>query len=45
MSKVYFIKNPEANYDQLGKDASELLKRIVSETEHSFEKEVPIKVH
>ena len=45
MSKVYFIKNSEANYDQLGKDASELLKRIVSETGHKFEKEVPIKVH
>ncbi|WP_425448423.1 DUF362 domain-containing protein [Dethiothermospora halolimnae] len=45
MSKVYFIKNSEANYDQLGKDASELLKRVVSETGHKFEKEVPIKIH
>ncbi|CAH2213567.1 DUF362 domain-containing protein [Tepidibacter aestuarii] len=45
MSKVYFIKNSEADYNQLGKDALELLKRIVSETGHRFEKEVPIKVH
>lgn len=45
MSKVYFIKNSESDYNQLGKDALELLKKIVSETEHQFEKEVPIKVH
>lgn len=45
MSKVYFIKNSQADYNQLGKDALELLKTIVSETEHRFEKEVPIKVH
>ncbi|WP_202709363.1 DUF362 domain-containing protein [Sporosalibacterium faouarense] len=45
MSKIYFIKNSEADYNELGKNALELLKKIVSETEHSFEKEVPIKVH
>lgn len=45
MSKVYFIKNSEADYNQLGKDAMKLLKKIVSETGHIFEKEVPIKVH
>jgi hypothetical protein len=45
MSKVYFIKNSESDYNQLGKDALELLKKIVSETGHRFEKEVPIKVH
>lgn len=45
MSKVYLIKNSESNYEQLGKDALELLKKIVSETGHKFEKEVPIKVH
>ncbi|WP_242862633.1 DUF362 domain-containing protein [Clostridium colicanis] len=45
MSKVYFTKNSESDYDKLGKDALELLKKIVSETGHKFEKEVPIKVH
>lgn len=45
MSKVYFIKNSESDYNKLGKDALELLKKIVSETGHKFEKEVPIKVH
>ncbi len=45
MSKVYFIKNAESDYSKLGKDALELLKKIVSETGHQFEKEVPIKVH
>lgn len=45
MSKVYFIKNSESDYDKLGKDALELLKTIVTETGHRFEKEVPIKVH
>jgi len=44
-SKVYFIKNIESDYSKLGKDALELLKKIVSETGHRFEKEVPIKVH
>lgn len=45
LSKVYFIKNSESDYNKLGKDALELLKKIVSETGHQFEKEVPIKVH
>ena len=45
MSKVYLIRNSESNYGQLGKDALELLKRIVSEIGHRFEKEMPIKVH
>lgn len=45
MSKVYFIKNSESDYNELGKDALELLKKVVSETGHQFEKEVPIKVH
>ena len=45
MDKVYFIRNPESDYKQLGKDALRLLKNIVSDTGHKFEKEVPIKVH
>lgn len=45
MSKVYFIKNPHSDYDQLGKDALKLLKKVISETGHQFEKEVPVKVH
>lgn len=45
MSKVYFIKNTQSDYDKLGKDALDLLKKVVSETGHKFEKEVPIKVH
>ncbi len=45
MSKVYFIKNTESDYIELGKAATELLKKVVSETGHIFEKEVPIKVH
>lgn len=45
MSKVYFIKNSGTDYGELGKDALKLLKKIVSETGHQFEKEVPIKVH
>lgn len=45
MSKVYFIKNSQADYNQLGKDALDLLKKVVYETGHTFEKEVPIKVH
>lgn len=44
-SKVYFIKNSDSDYNQSGKDALELLKKVVLETGHSFEKEVPIKVH
>lgn len=45
MSKVYFIKNIESDYEQLGKDALALLKKVVSETGHTFEEKVPIKVH
>lgn len=45
MSKVYFIKNSESDYNKLGKDALEILKKVVSDTGHAFEKEVPIKVH
>jgi uncharacterized Fe-S center protein len=45
VSKVYFIRNSESDYEQLGKDALKLLERIVLETGHQFEKEVPIKVH
>lgn len=45
MSKVYFIENTESDYSKLGNDAAALLKRIVRETGHKFEKEVPIKVH
>lgn len=45
MSNVYFIENPGTDYTELGKDALKLLKTIVSETEHKFEKEVPLKVH
>jgi uncharacterized Fe-S center protein len=45
LSNVYFIKNTTSNYSQLGKDALVLLKKVVSETGHRFEKEVPIKVH
>lgn len=45
MSKVYFVRNSGADYAELGKDASKLLERVVSETGHKFEKEVPLKVH
>lgn len=45
MSKVYFIKNSESDNNELGKDALKLLEKVVSETGHRFEKEVPIKVH
>lgn len=45
MSKVYFKKNTRADYEQIGKDALELLKKIVLETGHRFEEDMPIKVH
>lgn len=45
MSKVYFIKNSGSDYSKFGEDALELLKQVVLETGHKFEKEVPIKVH
>jgi len=44
-SKVYFIKNTGFDYEQISRDALELLKKIVKETGHRFKKEVPIKVH
>ena len=45
MSKVYFVKDSESDYNQLGKNALDLLKKIVLETGYRFEKEIPIKVH
>ena len=45
MSKVYFIRNTGMDYDELGKDALNLLKKVSTETGFQFEKEVPIKVH
>jgi len=45
LSKVYFIKNTGSDNSKLGEDALELLKQVVLETGHKFEKEVPIKVH
>lgn len=45
MSKIYFIRNTGTNYDELGKDALKLLQKIAGETNHQFEKQVPIKVH
>ena len=45
MSKIYFIKNSESDYCKLGKDALVLLEKVVSETGHRFDNEIPIKVH
>ncbi|MBB6218335.1 hypothetical protein HNQ80_004499 [Anaerosolibacter carboniphilus] len=45
MSKVYFIGNSGTDYTELGKDALKLLQKVVTETGHQFEKEVPLKVH
>lgn len=45
LSKVYFIENRGNDNQSLGKDALRLLKHVVEETNHKFEKEVPIKVH
>ncbi len=45
LAKVYFIKNPESDYQILGKDALNLLKTVVKETNHRFDQEVPLKVH
>lgn len=45
MSKVYFIKNSESDNIKIGNNALELLEKVVAETRHKFEKEVPIKVH
>lgn len=45
MSKVYFIKDATSDYDQLAEEALILLKKIETETNHQFAKEVPLKVH
>jgi hypothetical protein len=45
MSKVYFIKNEGSSDALLGSDALKLLKKVVADTGHNFEREVPIKVH
>jgi uncharacterized Fe-S center protein len=45
LSKVFFIRNSGSNYNELGREALELLRKIISETGHRFENEVPIKVH
>lgn len=45
MSKVYFIKNESLSDELLGADALKLLKTVVAESGHTFEKEVPLKVH
>lgn len=45
MSKVYSIENRSGDFLSLGRDALRLLKHLVSETNHTFDKEVPIKVH
>ena len=41
LSKVYLIKNSESDYNQLGKNALELLEKMVPETGHWFKKEAP----
>lgn len=45
MSKVYFIQNEGSSDALLGSDALKLLKKVVADTGHVFEREVPIKVH
>lgn len=45
MSKVYIIKNSGSDYEALGRDALKLLKKVVEDTGHQFQQEVPIKVH
>ncbi|NMB44670.1 MAG: DUF362 domain-containing protein [Clostridiales bacterium] len=45
MSKVYFVRNTKSNYEQLGKDALELFKRLIADTGHKLDKDVAIKVH
>lgn len=45
MSKVYFIEQKNANYNELGKSALGLLKTIEAETNHQFAEKLPIKVH
>lgn len=45
MSKVYFIENNTSNYGELSQIALKLLKKVEEDTNHSYEKEVPVKVH
>lgn len=45
MSEVYLIRNSGTDYDELGKDALKLLKKIIEETGYELGQEVPIKVH
>ena len=45
MSKVYFIENDSLSAERLGADALTLLKSVVADTGHVFDKEVPLKVH
>ena len=45
MAKVYFIEDKSSDNARLGKDALNLLKKIVEENGFQFAKEVPIKVH
>ncbi|SHJ28569.1 hypothetical protein SAMN02745751_02187 [Dethiosulfatibacter aminovorans DSM 17477] len=45
MSKVYFIENDTKDYSELSGIAVELLKSIEEDTDHKYEKIVPIKVH
>ena len=39
------MKTEAGDFLSLGRDALRLLKHLVSETNHTFDKEVPIKVH
>ena len=45
MSKVYFIRNTKNDWKRVGAIALDLLKKVAAETDYSFDKEVPIKVH
>lgn len=45
MSKVYLIENNTEDYRELSQIAVRLLKQIEEETNHSYAKEVPVKVH
>lgn len=45
MNQVYLIRQTKADENQLGQDALTLLQKVVSETEHTFAREIPIKVH
>lgn len=45
MREIYLIRNSGTDYDELGKDALKLLKKVTEETGYEFDKEVPIKVH